>query len=319
MNYLYYKSKKGNFGDDLNVWLWPKIWGNLSEELKIYFLGIGSILYNENPNYKKLNDDKKIVFGSGIRPSPLYTKFKIDATWNIRFLRGPLSAQALENKYPYITDSAYALRQLPEFDKYLNCEKKYDISLMPYFHSEDYFDWPKICKQLGYHYISPHSENGVEFTIQEIAASRKIITEAMHGAIVADLLRVPWHRFILSTPFTEGPMVSEFKWNDWLGSVEINQPEVTYVPFYGKLKKQKSYSRTILYQKINRISSIFFSVEFLFKRNVRKNLMNKLSRITAYSLSEDRVIEVIDKKMAIEIEAFKNEFSKATSVLTNSK
>lgn len=314
MKYLYYKSKKGNFGDDLNGWLWPKLFTKIPELDNVHFLGIGSILYSENPFLNNINKYKKIVFGSGVRPSPKYTKFKTDQTWDIKFLRGPLSAKALDNKYNYITDAAYALRQLPDFENLIKCEKRYEVSLMPYFHSEDYFDWKKICQQLGVHYISPHSENGVEFTISEIASSKKLITEAMHGAIVADLLRVPWHRFILTTPFTEGSMVSEFKWNDWLQSVEINNPDVTYIPFYSKTKLQKSYSRTALYQKLNRFFNFSTSTQLLFKTKVKNELLRKLSEELSYFLSEDKVIEHIDRKMEHEIELFKSTFSKVNNL-----
>jgi len=289
MEYLYFKSKHGNFGDDLNPWLWPQLFEGINTGTTDVFLGIGSILHAENAVFNTLEGRKKIVFGTGIRPSSLYTNLKMDESWDVKFLRGPLSATALQKKYEYITDAAYALRQLPDFDKVISQEKKYDVSLMPYFHSVDYFDWEQICKELGYHYISPFSENGVEETLNEIAASKVLITEAMHGAIIADILRVPWHRFILTTPYTEGAMVSEFKWSDWLQSVGIYHPEVTFINFYKK---------TRIHGWLKNLSSKVVSTEFLLTAKVKEDILAKLAGGKLTYLSDDLVIKEIDEKIA---------------------
>ena len=213
MNILYYKSREGNFGDDLNPWLWSKLFEKqLQNQDDNYFLGIGSILHSGNMDLKNIINQKKIVFGTGIRPSHTHEKFYIDKTWDIKFLRGPLSSSRLGNKHEFISDAAYAIRQLESFPDLKNIDKKYEISLMPYFHSMKYFNWEKIASKLGYNLISPYSEKGVEHTLREIAASKYLICEAMHGAILADIMRVPWHRFVLTTPYTEGERVSDFKY-----------------------------------------------------------------------------------------------------------
>jgi hypothetical protein len=289
MEYLYFKSKHGNFGDDLNPWLWPQLFEGINTGTTDVFLGIGSILHAENAVFNTLQGRKKIVFGTGIRPSSIYTNLKMDESWDVKFLRGPLSTTALQKKYEYITDAAYALRQLPDFDKVINQEKKYEVSLMPYFHSLEFFDWEQICKELGYHYISPFSENGVEETLKEIAASKVLITEAMHGAIVADILRVPWHRFILTTPYTEGAMVSEFKWSDWLQSVGIYHPEVTFINFYKK---------TRIHGWLKNLSSKVISTEFLLTAKVKEDILKKLAGGKLTYLSDDLVVKEIDEKIA---------------------
>ena len=81
-----------------------------------------------------------------------------------------------------------------------------------------------------------NSERGIDYTLKEILASKYIITEAMHGAIIADIYRIPWSRFVLSTLFTEGAMVSEYKWMDWLYSVGIYNIETTEISFYRKTR-----------------------------------------------------------------------------------
>ena len=288
MKYLYFKSEKGNFGDDLNPWLWPKLFDdkNLVDE-NAYLLGIGSILHPQNQKLAKITTNKKIIFGTGVRPSNNYQNLIMDETWDIRFLRGPYSSRALGNGHEYISDAAYAIRHLNGFPNIKNVEKKYDISIMPYFHSMDYFDWDEIAKNLGYNLISPFSEKGVEHTLKEIAASQVVISEAMHGAIIADILRVPWRRFVLTTPYTEGERVSEFKWNDWLNSINIVKHDLDYIPFYEK---------TRLHAPIKKFFNNKVSIEFFKKNKVTGNLIESLSNVKDYYLSQDSIIDVIDDK-----------------------
>ncbi|MEP6747478.1 MAG: polysaccharide pyruvyl transferase [Bacteroidota bacterium] len=294
------KLRKNNFGDDLNEWLWPQIFANIDDNDNGYFLGIGTILLGGSPVLEKISRSKKIVFGSGVRPSELYVSYKPDSLTDIKFLRGPLSSQALDHKYEYITDAAYAVRQLDNFQQLQNTEKKYEISVMPYFHSVDYFDWKSICKKLGFHYISPLSENGVEFTLKEIAASRHLISEAMHGAIAADLLRVPWHRFVLTTPHTEGDMVSQFKWADWLQSIKIYNPQITFIPFYKKSR---------VHNWVKNISNNIIATEFLYKPYVKKRIVEKLALVKDFYLSDNILLSEIDMKILKKINQLKAEYN----------
>ncbi len=298
MKYIYYKDPKGNFGDDLNGWLWPQFFGEESLDNDDAFLGIGSILFNDNQLITDLKGRKKIVFGTGVRPA--YESFKYDDNWDIKFLRGPLSSYSLNSEYEYITDAAYALRFIENFDSLKNLEKKYEISVMPYFRSIPFFDWQLICDSLGYHYISPLSENGVEFTLKEIASSKYLITEAMHGAILADVLRVPWNRYILSTPVTEGSMVSEFKWMDWLYSVGLTNVNATFIKFNRK---------TFLNPWIKKISGNILDVDFFVKKVVVTEILSKLASIDLYYLSKDSIIDGIDEKLNAKIIDFKRELN----------
>lgn len=295
MNYVYYKSEKGNFGDDLNPWLWPKVFGD-DVVTDLAFIGIGSILYGENENIINLKKHtRKIIFGTGIRPSK--KPIKIDPTFQVEFLRGPLSSYALKLKYPYIADAAYAIRQIEEFKILLSLNKEYKVSFMPYFKSVTQFNWKKICKDLGINYISPHSENGVEETLSEIAKSELLITEAMHGAILADALRVPWHRIVLTTPITEGPAVSEFKWMDWVYSIGLGSLEVTSINYY-----KKSFINSL----VHKISFDSINVEFFIKRIIENEIINKLKKVDIYYLSEESKMAEIDEKFNDKIINFKN-------------
>jgi succinoglycan biosynthesis protein ExoV len=302
MNYIYYKSDIGNFGDDLNEWLWPQIFDGIDQCNNIYFIGIGSILdENIGKDYNLQYNKKKIVFGTGVRPSLQFDASSFDSTWDIKFLRGPLSSQVLGNKYEYITDAAYALRQLNSFEQLRNTEKKYEFSLMPYFMSLPYLNWEAICEELGYHYISPCSESGIEFTLREIAASKRLITEAMHGAIAADILRVPWSKFVFSTYDTENAHISNFKWNDWLFSIGLKYIDTVYIPLYTK-NRLSTCLRTLSFHKV--------SVEFFHKDMVTKLFFEGFQNIIRrFSLSKDSVIKDIDSKIFEQTEKLKASLS----------
>lgn len=308
MNYVYYKDPKGNFGDDLNGWLWPKLFGMGKEKDPDVFLGIGSILFDGSPLFRDLAARRKIVFGTGVRP--VHRIFPLDGSWDIRFLRGPLSAYAFNNQFPYIADAAYAIRLLPDFNRFLHMPKKYKVSVIPYFKSVPFFDWESLCSRLGFNYISPRSEKGVEHTLAEIAASQYVIAEAMHGAILADALRVPWHRFLLSTPHTEGSGVSEFKWMDWLAAVNLYNINATTV---------KLYRKSFLHEKIKSLSRNRISAEFLVPGMVKSELMKMLQGVTEFYLSEDEVVRRIDSKIFGQADLLRRERSMDTSLFITTR
>jgi succinoglycan biosynthesis protein ExoV len=295
MELVYYKYAKGNFGDDLNAWLWPKFFNNNKNDNKV-FIGIGSILYNDFPEFKLIQDKNKIVFGTGIRNS--YSPFEIDNTWSVKFLRGPLSAYTMNNQFEYIADAAYALSLAENFNSILNTPKKYDVSVIPYFKSLDYLNWKEICDQLGFHFISPSAEGGLENTLKEIAASRFVISEAMHGAIIADILRVPWNRFVFSTPYTEGPMVSEFKWSDWLYSIDKFRTNTTAID---------SYSRGYIYKIFQRLTQRKVNLEIFFSSDSKSDVLNKLSKVNDYYLSSDSKFDTITNRINDKIIQLKKE------------
>lgn len=71
----------------------------------------------------------------------------------------------------------------------------------------------KITQSLGINYLSPDVTQ-VDF-IKQVSQSKLVITEAMHGAILADTMRVPW----LPIQIYEH---NRFKWEDWFQSINQN-------------------------------------------------------------------------------------------------
>jgi len=198
----YYRGR--NFGDALNPWLWPKFIPDLLDENdeQTTFVGIGTILDQKIPERART-----FVFGSGFggrkRPS-------ITESWQFFCVRGPLTARALGlDPSVAVTDPAALLYALD-----LPRERKaHEASFMPHYRSEMRYPWRLIAQRAGMHYISPSAP--VDTVLRELGRTKCLITEAMHGAIVADVLRVPW---IAVSAYSH---INEFKWNDWCASLGL--------------------------------------------------------------------------------------------------
>ena len=84
MRLYYYRDPVGNFGDDLNPWLWsrliPDLLDDQSDEL---FVGIGTLLNQLVPKATRT-----VVFGSGAGYGELP---EIYETWEFYCVRGPLT------------------------------------------------------------------------------------------------------------------------------------------------------------------------------------------------------------------------------------
>lgn len=207
MKLYYYKDDMENFGDDLNQWLWPKVLPHvLNDDESHLMLGIGSIL-----NHKLPYAQKYTVVGSGWG----YGKApKIDENWNIVCLRGKISCQKLGLDPDLgIIDPAYLLQDF--FTDIV--KKKYPISLIPHAKSLEVGRWQDICGSLGIHLIDPRTTD-VEGFVAEVRSSEKVLTEAMHGAIISDCFGIPW------LGYSAYDYINGVKWNDWLSVLghEVN-------------------------------------------------------------------------------------------------
>jgi len=208
LDLFYYRGSEPNFGDELNQWMWPRLvqdcWDDQDNTL---FVGIGSVLETKFPK-----DKMKIVFGSGY--GGYGAAPTLDEKWKIFFVRGKNTAKTLgiDEKFG-IGDSAILLRSL--FNKTINKQqyKKYAVSFMPHFKSLSFGHWELAAKLAGINFIDPRQ--GVETIISQILASELMLAEAMHGAIVADALRVPW---ISLEPMNS---LNRMKWFDWASALNI--------------------------------------------------------------------------------------------------
>ena len=209
MKLVYYDGIK-NFGDVLNAHLFPKLFPELpwGEDDDSQFVGIGSILDS------RLDcDGKTIVFGTGVRAPDNLPDFS-RGKWDIAFVRGPLSAGATDA--PYITDAAYCYALTEQ--KISNSRR--GVAFVPHFSTAqaDGAEWRGICHDLGFQYIDPM--DSFESVESAIKSAELVIAEAMHGAIFADINRIPWIPCRAHVLDAEGA-VSDYKWNDWLQSIEL--------------------------------------------------------------------------------------------------
>lgn len=204
MKIFAYVGEKSNFGDDLNHWLWPRLLpGFFDEDDSIRFIGIGSTLYDSHPA-----SSRKLVFGAGYAGySALPT---LDDSWDIRFVRGRMTAEALGLPDTLaIGDAAILIRTLG----LQPTEKRHDASFIPHFESANQGDWESVCSKAGVHMIDPRWP--VERVLDDMLASRLVISEAMHGVIVADALRVPWQAIEPLDPNHRS------KWQDWASVLDV--------------------------------------------------------------------------------------------------
>lgn len=201
----------GNFGDDLNDILWPTLFPDILNKVDhARVFGIGSILGGNHGL-----DSPKIVLGSGLgykKSSPL------DASWDIRWVRGKISAQTLGiNEDFALGDGALLWSELRRTEM-LDTQ----VGFIPHHASWESFDWDTIAREAGLMAINPkNSPNEVR---RQLLRCRSVLAESLHGAIFADCLRIPWQAVALSYRF------NRFKWKDWLSVTDIKF-RYTTMPF----------------------------------------------------------------------------------------
>jgi len=202
MRLRYFESK--NFGDALNPFIFNQFLpGFFNDDPAVDFFGIGSILGFDMVT----NARRKIVFSSGFAYG---LKPAIDDSFDVVCVRGPLTAKALHlDPKSAVADGAILIRELIREKP----AKIYRYSFMPHWESELKFNWAALCEQADIHYISPMSD--YRQVAHEILQSEVVIAEAMHAAIVADALRVPW------IPVKAYNGINDFKWNDWGSAFDL--------------------------------------------------------------------------------------------------
>lgn len=193
-----------NFGDALNKYLWPVYFDKwLKRDDDILMFGIGTLL-----GQKIEHNGRVIVCGSGCGYEPDIESVKKD--WKIFFVRGPRTSGVL--KLPRelaITDPAILT---PE---YLPAKPKTSrIAFIPHWETSRNPLWKKICAMADIDYIDPLAP--VDEVLSQISAAKMVITEAMHGAIIADAYRVPF------IPVSTSARINHFKWQDWTDSLKIS-------------------------------------------------------------------------------------------------
>ena len=300
MKLYYYIDQRGNFGDDLNPWLWPKlIPGIIDDDDSEIFVGIGTLLNNNIPA-----GPNKIVFGSGVGyGSALPT---VDEKWKFYCVRGPITAARLRLPSEYaITDPAALVPTVFR----ANDSKRAGIAFIPHHVSAWNLDWGPVCRDVGIRYIDPRKD--VDTVLEEISRSSAIIAEAMHGAILADSFRIPWMSVVLYDHILQP------KWHDWAGSLALKYSPVrlngAWNPDYNfsKLDKLKIITKRSLY-KVGLGSTTWTPPPAKSTNREIESFIRQFDRVIrnpSLTLSKDRVFDEASSRLMEKLEQLKADFS----------
>jgi succinoglycan biosynthesis protein ExoV len=191
-----------NFGDELNSLLWPRLLPSFfDQDESTRFLGIGSVL-DDRHDRRAI----KLVAGSGY--GGYERRIELDETWVIHWVRGQHTARGL-NLPPELGlgDPASLLPLSGLAPAAVLDPGSGGTGFMPHFESAMRGAWQEVCDAAGVTLIDPRGDPHA--IIAAIAACRVVLSEALHGAIVADALRVPW---IAIRPLAP---IHRPKWFDW--------------------------------------------------------------------------------------------------------
>jgi len=176
----------------------------------LILVGIGSIL-NERRLKPHYSCGKRVViFGTGAGYCAVPQK--IDGLY-IKAVRGPLTAAAI-GPLPEaaITDGAALLAVAPGLR--LERQEMDEILFIPHHGSLKPGRWDLAAKAARRRGCDPRSP--VPKILNQITRAKLVITEAMHCALLADTLRVPW------IPVITLPIIDVFKWRDWTMSLGLD-------------------------------------------------------------------------------------------------
>lgn len=227
MTLYFAKDPKGNFGDDLNEIVWPRLIPGLwNPDPSHLFIGIGTILNERIPNAQR-----KTVFGAGYGYGALPRLH--EGRWDFHVVRGPITAKALDlDPKTVVTDPGILVRRIFQNGSRPRTQR---VSFMPHHITDQNADWATICEQAGIQYISPRAP--LDQVAEAIDNSERLLTEAMHGAIAADAFRVPWKALEIFDGFNQE------KWCDWCLSMELDYSAVRIPQLWGLERLQSTTGR----------------------------------------------------------------------------
>ncbi len=295
---LYFHRGK-NFGDQLNILIFDYFMPNaFDDDEENIFVGIGSLigLVSRFPG-------RKIVFSSGLADGDESTYGKVPkdlSSYEFLCVRGPLTAKKLGIKPELaITDGAILLAAMN-----LPLVRSHEvISFMPHAGSEQFYDHQKMAMELGWQFISP-SEEPLE-VLKKMMRSKYIVTEAMHGAIVADTLRIPW------IPYVGFSTVNHFKWKDWCASMNLNYSPIVLKAYFSDEKIwQLTNKRLALFWKgglqfLAPLTVVLLKIVMKFRWVSNRSILRNEAKQVAVNLSAEDVFNDRLKRMLEKVEEIK--------------
>lgn len=197
----YCQIEGGNFGDDLNTLVWPRLFPDLAQlKDRVLFYGIGTLLDGRHDTRVK-----KVVLGTGLGEAHAALA---DPNWDFRWVRGPQSAR----EFNLSSELALGDPALLWPGLQAGADAHGPIGLIPHYATWDSYDWANVAAQAGMVAINPRQSPLA--VIAQMRQCSRILTESLHGAICADAMGIPWAACMLAHRF------NDFKWKDWLATVQ---------------------------------------------------------------------------------------------------
>jgi succinoglycan biosynthesis protein ExoV len=208
MKLVHFESPVPNFGDDLNAQLWPRLAPDLfaASDKDRGFVGIGTIIGMDVGELVQLE-----VFSSGAG----YDRIAKWANKRVTFhcVRGPVTARLLGLEPELaLTDGAILTPLVDGFPS--RATGGGGTAVVPHFETIAFPGWDAACRQAGFRLLDPRGTPAE--VIEQIAAAELVLTESLHGAVLADTYGVPWIPFATSRNFGTS------KWVDWTASVGLD-------------------------------------------------------------------------------------------------
>lgn len=286
----------GNFGDDINLQLWERLFPNISDlREKVLFYGVGTLLDGRHDQ-----SIKKVVLGTGIGKARAALP---DANWDFRWVRGPMTASefGLSNDRA-LGDSAILWPEL-----IVGHDPLGPIGLVPHYATWDSYDWIKVANDAGMVAINPRQAPSI--VIDQMRRCSRVLSESLHGAICADAMGIPWAACVLAHRF------NEFKWRDWLATINrpfaplmMNRPLVRKIPFTKSLANK--LARSIRYQHLTRHPSLrpVAAATTDDVRSVSLSLHNYAKCATNFTCSKPSFIARQKRDMLLRCEEFARDY-----------
>ena len=296
---LYYWQKgngKENFGDNLNPWLWNQIMpGYLDDDPKITFIGIGTLINEKLPN-RTSQASIRILFSTGVGNGKSLPE--INPSYKFYCVRGLLSAKKLGlDSSLAITDAAILTRK---YYKVPTQKKIYKFSFMPH-RKLVYSGWKDVCQDLGFGYIDPTWST--EKVLEALSKTEILLAEAMHGAIVADALRIPW------IPIVTYKNIPSFKWEDWCSSIQLE-----YSPKYTQYTNKLNYIDRSNFPTLSPRNT-YSGLSNWYKRKSIGSQLKKIAQSFSPILSSDSRVEELTNRLEEKIEHLKSDIKSGVFTL----
>ena len=150
MKLYHWRGETRNFGDELNLLLWPRLLpGLFDDDESALFLGIGSVLDARHPP-----EAVKLVAGAGY--GGYQPPATLDGTWRIHWVRGPRTARLLG--LPASRGAGDPAMLLPTAGWRADDDRD-AIAFMPHFESLRHGAWHEATARAGMALIDPRGDS----------------------------------------------------------------------------------------------------------------------------------------------------------------